>query len=66
MALRFFVVLSEGEHARAARTVLATGDEEVVREVVAALARRLGVAVPLGRRASATLHTVKPTGGDAA
>jgi hypothetical protein len=61
MALRFFVVLSEGEHPGAARTVLATGDQEVVRDVVAALARRLGVS---GRRAPVALRALQQPDGD--
>jgi hypothetical protein len=60
MANRFFVTLSEGEHPGATRPVLATGDDGVVRDVIASIARRLGVAVPAAHSAPRVLRPVGP------
>jgi hypothetical protein len=60
MTNRFFVTLSEGEHAGATRPVLATGDDGGVRDLIAALVRRLGVAVPAARSAPRALRPMGP------
>jgi hypothetical protein len=57
---RFFVTISEGEHAGATRPVLATGDDGVVRDLIASIARRLGVALPAARSAPRALRPMGP------
>jgi hypothetical protein len=60
MANRFYITISEGEHAGATRPVLATGDDGVVRDVIAALVRRLGVVLPAARSAPRALRPMGP------
>jgi hypothetical protein len=58
---RFFITISEGEHAGSTRPVLATGDAGVVKDTIAAIVRRLGVSPrPLQREVVVPLRPAPP------